>query len=188
MPMTEMTIDDQTFRYEPEATAAIYARLRAGWAEDCGCVGCRNLLAQRDDVYPSAFRELLQQLGIDPNKEAEAVADGPLENGLHHYGGCFFFVGEMITAGDSMSVVSGSPYFGYFITRGGPCPKEFREGPRLGVGFEANFKWVLNERWDSDLRPAATKAPERLDWCKQNWIPADGVVFTYLHEGSDRSG
>jgi hypothetical protein len=81
MPMTEMTIDDQTFRYEPEATAAIYARLRAGWAEDCGCVGCRNLLAQRDDVYPSAFRELLQQLGIDPNKEAEAVADGPLEDG-----------------------------------------------------------------------------------------------------------
>ena len=39
--MTEMTIDDQTFRYDPEATAAIYARLRAGWAEDCGCVGCR---------------------------------------------------------------------------------------------------------------------------------------------------
>jgi hypothetical protein len=32
----------------------------------------------------------------------------------------------------------------------------------LGVGFEADFKWVLNERWDSDLRPAATKAPERL--------------------------
>jgi hypothetical protein len=39
---------------------------------------------------------------------------------------------------------------------------EFREGPRLGIGFEADFKWVLNERWDSDLRPAATKAPERL--------------------------
>ena len=120
--MTEMTIDDQTFRYDPEATGAIYARLRAGWAEDCGCVGCRNLLAQRDEVYPSAFRELLQQLGIDPNKEAEAVAGGPLENGLHHYGGWFFFVGEMVTAGDSISVVSESPYFGYFITRGGPCP------------------------------------------------------------------
>ncbi|HWC97139.1 MAG TPA: hypothetical protein VG456_10325 [Candidatus Sulfopaludibacter sp.] len=149
MPMTEMTIDDQTFRYDPEATAAIYASLRAGWAEDCGCVGCRNLLAQRDEVYPSAFRELLQQLGIDRNKEAEAVADGPLANGLHHYGGWFFFVGEMGTAGDSISVVSESPYFGYFITRSGPCPKEFREGPTLGVGFEADFKWVLNEHWRS---------------------------------------
>jgi hypothetical protein len=99
MPMTEMTVGDQTVRYDPEATAAIYARLRSGWAEDCGCVGCRNLLAQRDEVYPTPLRELLQRLGIDPNKESEAVADGPLENGLHHYGGWFFFVGEMVTAG-----------------------------------------------------------------------------------------
>ena len=47
--MMEMRIDDQTFRYDPEATAAIYARLRTGWAEACGCVGCRNLLAQRGE-------------------------------------------------------------------------------------------------------------------------------------------
>ena len=111
-------------------------------------------MAQRDEVYPPAFRELLQRLGIDPSKEAEAVADGPLENGLHHYGGWFFFVGEMITDGDSMSVVSESPYFGYFLTSIGPCPKEFREGPKLSVGFEAHFKWILNESWDSDLRQA----------------------------------
>ncbi len=156
MPMMEMTIDDQTFLYDPEATAAIYTSLRAGWAEDCGCAGCRNLMAQGDEVYPSAFRELLQRLGIDPKKEAEAVADGPVQNGLYHYGGWFFFVGEMLTVGDSMSAVSESPYFGYFITRSGPCPKEFYEGPKLAVGFEADFKWVLNESWDSDFRPAAT--------------------------------
>ncbi|HXA52060.1 MAG TPA: hypothetical protein VNV86_17205, partial [Candidatus Acidoferrum sp.] len=99
MPMMEMRIDDQTFRYDPEATAAIYARLRTGWAEDCGCVGCRNLLAQRDQVYPSAFRELLQRLGIDPNKEAEAVADGPLDNGATPLWRLVLFVGEIITAG-----------------------------------------------------------------------------------------
>jgi len=29
-----------------------------------------------------------------------------------------------------------------------------RNVPTLGVGFEARFKWVLNESWDSDLRPA----------------------------------
>lgn len=147
-----MAIDDQTFRYDPEATAAIYATLRTGWAETCGCAGCRNLLAQRDEVYPSAFRQLLQRLGIDPNKEAEAVADGPLDNGRHHYAGWFFFVGETITAGESISVVSEAPYFGYFISRGGPCPREFRERPWLGVGFEAEFKWILNEGWNSDLR------------------------------------
>ncbi len=159
--MTEMRIADQTFRYDPEATAAIYAGLRTGWAENCGCVGCRNLLAQRDKVYPPAFGELLRRLGVDPNKEAEAVANGPINNGLHHYGGWFFFVGEMVTPGDTISVASESPYFGYFITRGGPCPREFRETPTLAVGFEADFKWILDESWDSDLRPAASKPPER---------------------------
>jgi len=157
--MTEMTVGAQTVRYDPEATAAIYATLRNGWAEDCGCVGCRNLLAQRDEVYPAAFRELLQRLGIDSNKESEAVADGPLENGLHHYGGWFFFVGEMVTAGECMSIISESPYFGCMFTRVGPCPKEFRDDARLAVEFEAHFRWVLNDSWDSDLRPAAIEAP-----------------------------
>jgi hypothetical protein len=155
MPMTEMTVGGQTVRYDPEATAAIYARLRNGWAEDCGCAGCRNLLAQRDEIYPAAFMELLHRLGIDPNKESESVADGPLGNGLHHYGGWFFFVGEMVTAGQYMTLISESPKFEYFFTRFGPCPKEFLDGPRLAIEFEAHFRWVLNDGWDSDLRHAA---------------------------------
>lgn len=80
--MTEMRMGDQTVRYDRDATAAIYSSLNGGWAEGCLCVGCRNLMAQRDVVYPSAFRELLGRLGIDPNKEGEAVAYGPLKNGL----------------------------------------------------------------------------------------------------------
>jgi len=158
--MIEMHLGDQIVLYDREATAAIYAGLKGGWADDCLCVGCRNLMAQRDVIYPSAFSELLDRLGIDPNKEGEAVADGPLKNGLHHYGGWFFFVGEMVTDGDLTSV-SGSPHFEYFFTRGGPVPKEFRGGPHLGIEFEAHLKWILNEQWDSDLRVVAkTKATE----------------------------
>lgn len=77
--MTELHIGEQTIRYDREATAAIYASLKGGWAEDCLCAGCRNLMAQRAVIYPLAFRELLDRLGIDPNKEGEAVADGPLK-------------------------------------------------------------------------------------------------------------
>jgi hypothetical protein len=163
MRMTELRIGEQTIRYDREATAAIYASLKGGWAEDCLCVGCRNLMAQRDVIYPPAFRELLDRLGIDPNKEGEAVADGPLKNGLHHYGGWFFFVGEMVTAGEQISPVSDSPYFGYFFTRGGPCPKEFRGGPHLGIEFVAHLKWILDEPWDSDRRvvPAPPNGPKR---------------------------
>ena len=74
--MTEMQVGDQTVRCDREATLAIYASLRAGWAEDCGCVGCKNLMVQRDVIYPVAFVELLKRLGIDPNEEGEAVAYG----------------------------------------------------------------------------------------------------------------
>jgi hypothetical protein len=150
--MTEMQVGDQVIRYDPVATAAIYASLKNGWAEDCGCVGCRNLMVQRDVIYPASFRDLLSQLGIDPNKESEAVADGPLKNGLHHYGGWFFFVGEMVTAGERLSTASDSPYFKYHFTRVGPCPKEFRAVQELSIEFEAHFKWVLEESWDSKLR------------------------------------
>jgi hypothetical protein len=159
MPLVEMVVGDQTIRYDPQMTAAIYAKLRNGWAEDCRCTGCRNLLVQRNQAYPAAFRQLLERLGIDPTKESEVVADGRLENGLHHYGGWFFFVGEMVKAGESISVVSESPYFGYFFTRVGPCPKEFRETSRLSVAFEAEFQWVLNESWDSDLHRTASLEP-----------------------------
>ena len=162
MPMIEMRVGDQIIRYDRAATAAIYASLKGGWAEKCGCVGCRNLLAQRDVIYPAAFRELLDRLGIDPNREGEAVADGPLKNGLHHYGGWFFFVGEMVTEGKQITQVSDSPHFGYFFTRNGPCPEAFRGAPHLGIEFVAHLKWILNEPWDSDLRVAGgPRAPKR---------------------------
>src|SRR5579871_4422932 len=139
MPMLEAQFGDQTIRYDREATSAIYASMPGGWAEGCGCVGCRNLMPQRDVIYPAPFRELLDRLGIDSNKESEAVADGPLQNGLHHYGGWFFFVGEMAggtggndtikseiqaelrQARERVVTVSDSPYFAYFFTRFGPC-------------------------------------------------------------------
>ena len=159
--MTEIRVGDQTILYDREATAAIYAGLKGGWAEDCGCVGCRNLMVQRDEVYPPSFTELLVRIGIDPYKEGEAVADGPLANGLHHYGGWFFFVGEMVIAGEQVLCVSESPYFAYFFTTGGPCPAAFSGRPTLGVEFIAHFKWVLTESYDSDMRPALPKGPAK---------------------------
>jgi hypothetical protein len=125
MPLVEMQVGDQTIRYDRDATARVYASITTGWAEKCGCVGCRNYLAQRDAVYPPAFRELLNRLDIDSKKDAEVGADGPQQNGLHHYGGWFFFVGEMPMAGENVSELCNSPYFAFWFTRVGPCPKNF---------------------------------------------------------------
>ena len=154
--MVELQVGDQTVRYDRDATARIYANLISGWAEKCGCVGCRNYLAQRDTIYPPAFRELLDRVGIDLEKDAEVVLDGPVQDGLYHYGGWFFFVGEMVTIGDS--VVGNSPCLEFWFTRFGPCPKEFQSEPHVAIEFGADFKWVLPESWDSDLRPALRRS------------------------------
>ncbi len=100
------------------------------------CVGCRTYLAHRDAVYAAPFRELLDRLDIDSTKDAEVVADGPLEN---------FFVGEMLTAGENVSELCDSPYFAFWLTRHGPCPKEFRSEPRLAIEFAAHFQ--INAAW-----------------------------------------
>lgn len=149
--MTELQLGNQTIRYDRDATAAIYASLTGGWADECGCVGCRNLMAQRNEIYPLPFRELLERLGIDPNKEAEAVADGPMQNGLHHYGGWFFFVGEMVAEGEGV-LLRESPHFTFWATSFGPRPKAWPSVPSLAIAFEAHFKWVLEESFDSRRR------------------------------------
>jgi hypothetical protein len=131
--MTEVQIGDQTIRYDREATAVVYASLKHGFAEECGCDFCKNFAAQRHLVYPPAFRTLLEQLGIDPNKEAEAYEGGP-----HFYGGWFYFVGEMVTAGERNS--NAGDNFEFWFTSIGPDAPAFRGVPRLTLEFSTHVK------------------------------------------------
>ena len=98
--MTEMRVGDQIIRYDRDATAAVYGTLEHGDAEECGCTFCKNFAVQRELIYPPSFRALLEQLGVDPNKEGEIFECGPVKDGCHLYGGWFHFVGEMVTAGE----------------------------------------------------------------------------------------
>jgi hypothetical protein len=143
--MTELQFGDQTVRYDREATAAIYATLKHGGAEECGCVFCRNFAAQRSLIYPASFRALLEQLGIDPDKEQEAFEYGPVEDGCHLYGGWFYFVGEMVVADERNSSVPDAHQFEFFFTSVGPDAPEFRGRPRLTLEFTTHLKWVLPE-------------------------------------------
>jgi hypothetical protein len=146
MPMTELQAGDQAIRYDREATAAIYAGLKHGYAEECGCVLCRNFAAHRDVVYPASFRALLDDIGIDPNKEVEAFEYGPLPDGRHLYGGWFYFVGEMITWGERNCNPPDSDHdFEFFFTSIGPPAPAFRDRPRLTLEFTTRVPWVLAE-------------------------------------------
>src|SRR6266700_2272343 len=129
MPMTEMRIGDQTIRYDRDATAAIYGIIEYGFAEKCGCVFCRNFAVQRNLIYPASFIALLEQLGIDPNKEGEAFQCMPVEDGCHLYGAWFYLVGEMVTAGERNYNASDSHddahHFEFFFTRSHPNAEAF---------------------------------------------------------------
>jgi hypothetical protein len=146
MPMTEARAGDQVVHYDREATAAIYAGLKHGNAEECGCVFCRNFAAQRDLVYPASFRELLAEIGIDADKEFEAFQYGPVGDGIHRYGGWFYFVGEMVTWGErNVNPPDAVHYFDFFFTSGGPPAPAFRGLPHLAIEFTADLKWVVPE-------------------------------------------
>ena len=152
--MTEMRVGDQTIRYDRDATAAVYGSLEHGFAEKCSCIFCKNFASQRNLVYPASFRALLEQLGIDPNKEGEAFEYGPVEDGCHLYGGWFYFIGEMVTAGERNHNAPDSHHFESFFTTAHPSDGAFRGGPMLAIEFTAHVKWVLPESADSGRRSA----------------------------------
>jgi hypothetical protein len=143
MSLTEIRIGDQTIRYDHDATVAAYGGLAYGFAEECGCIFCKNFAAQRKLVYPASFRELLDQLGIDPEKECEVYEYGPVEEGSHLYGGWFYFVGEMVTWGERNSTATDSDHFEFWFTSIGHKVPAFRDGPRLTLEFKTRMKLVL---------------------------------------------
>lgn len=66
-----------------------------GDAERCGCAYCWNFTVVRSTVLPPLFLTLLDQLGIDPLKEAEVWEVPGSRPGLHFYSGWYHFVGTL---------------------------------------------------------------------------------------------
>ena len=141
--MEAFSVGDQTFNFDKSATQAAYTSLEGGFAERCGCAGCRNFAAQRTTAFPPEFLTLLDQLGIDPLKEGEAFEYGPEPSGKHLYGGWFYFIGKMGVRGESQIEENG---FSYFIGTSFPKPPQpFQGQPLLAVEFMTRLPWVLEE-------------------------------------------
>ncbi len=78
--LTEMRLGDQAIRYDRKRTQHVYSGLDKGGADECGCIYCQNVAAQRDSASPDSFN---------------------IEGGKFTYGGWFYFIGEMIEAGEN---------------------------------------------------------------------------------------
>jgi hypothetical protein len=144
MAMAELQIGDQSIRYDRQATAAIYNTITSGGAEECGCIGCRNFAAQRETIYPASFRDLLQLMGIDPAKDAEVYDVGPFPGGTYVYEGRFYFIGEVIAAGErNVGSLEGPDSFEFFFTRSGPRHPAFRSKDAIAIEFTTRVNWIL---------------------------------------------
>jgi hypothetical protein len=141
--MDELKIGDQVIRYDRELTRQAYSLIESGGAEECGCSYCRNFVEQRSIAYPEHFRSLLDQLGIDSNKEGEVYELGPSE-GLRLYGGWLFLAGELVEAGEQLTTEAGSG-FQYHFTEANRLPKPAANfGDQvLAIDFRTTLPWVV---------------------------------------------
>ena|SRR5947207_2703821 len=166
--MREFRLGDQLVRYDHDATLAAYAQLQHGDAQTCGCAGCRNFIAAREHAFPDAFRIFLAELGIDPNKEGEAVHQGPIGDNLHFYEGWFYFVGELIEVGERLTTIPlpGSPAhiqplpgpgegFQYCFSTSFARPPSIFGNWVVAVEFTTLLPWIIDADPMSDFRPKA---------------------------------
>jgi hypothetical protein len=140
--MEQIQLGDQVIRFDRERTRQAYSSVKVGDAERCGCSYCRNFAAQRSTAYPQVFRSLLDQLGVDPEKEGEVYESG-LDGSLRMYGGWLYFSGGIVRPGERMTDTGSG--FQYWFTDAKNLPKPVVDfGPSvLAVEFWTRLPWVI---------------------------------------------
>ena len=144
--MQQLQVGDQILLHDRLRTETAYSAMKTGDAERCGCASCRNFVAQRSVAYPVRFRELLEQLGIDEQKEGE-VYDYGADGSLRRYDGWFYLVGELIQPGEKMTD-AGSGFQFYFLDASRLPKPEVDFGDRvLAIEFAGvKIPWVIPEQ------------------------------------------
>lgn len=131
---------DQRVRYDREATAAGYRSFSADRSND---MYHRNFAPQWAEIYPAAFRELLDQLGVDASKVGEVYDQvGPFEQEIRPTGGWFYFVGQLVEPGERL-VQDGD--FQYWFQPSFPRPPACFGDECGAIEFVAQVRWVLDD-------------------------------------------
>lgn len=134
------------YTVDRDATIRAYAQAEHGGSDTCSCAGCRNFRLARETVFPAEFLALLDQLGIDPRKEAEAYHNAQLAPNRHDYGGWYHFVGTLDEAGEFVSVTFGDNFSAYICRADAPRLISLKGLPAVQLEFHADaVPWLLDE-------------------------------------------
>jgi len=139
--MEQLRLGDQLIRYDREATASAYRLVSSGCTDRCQCNACRNFALQRETAYPPEFRAILDQLGIDPEKEDDVHEIGVVVDGMCPYSGWLLFVGDILEAGESVARIAQD--FQCFVRQAGG-PACFGDHV-LAIEFITKIRWLLTE-------------------------------------------
>lgn len=96
----EIIYKDWKFKVDFDRTKEVYDKVKKGSPEECECYDCKNFSANRENIYPTEIKNLLEEFGVDYRKESEICHYSKLENGKHFYGGWFHFKGKIIEGKD----------------------------------------------------------------------------------------
>ena len=111
--------------------------------EHCACAYCRNF-ALASKTLPDAYYQFLHELGIDPDKVAEAVEYYRNPDGSHYYGWWFHVVGNIQTGPLVEKTYVADKIQVLFKTEKHLVMASFPE-PVIQVEFFTNLPWLLKE-------------------------------------------
>jgi len=134
------------YTVDRDRTILAYSRAERGWIDQCGCAPCRNFRVARACTFPAEFLTLLDQLGIDPRKEAEVYHNARLAPGRHDYGGWYHFLGTLDETGDFPVVKLGEGFTVWMCRAAAPRLPTLKGLPAVQVEFHADaVPWLLDE-------------------------------------------
>ena len=134
------------YNADRDATIAAYAQEPHGFTKKCGCAVCRNFELARERVFPPEFLALLNKLGIDPHKEAEAYHNGRLASGFHDYGGWYHFIGTLEETGDFPPVDFGGSFCAWMCRASAPRLASLKSANAVQLEFHSEaVPWLLDE-------------------------------------------
>lgn len=142
-------------RPDVSRTREAHSRLSTSGAAACGCDGCLNFEAYRDQLLRSPLGELLKSLGIDPPWEAEVHEFGQVASSRHAYGGWYHFVGQLVSGDPPWHVVDAQLKTAAFdrlapgieIGVHNDCqlvPEAFRGLPLVQLEIQVEIPWVIS--------------------------------------------
>ena len=132
-------------RLDHEYTRSVYKCVKQGGARSCGCDLCLNFdwHRKRGQALTRLATDLLAELGVDPDKDAETIHHGRDQDG-HLYQWWYHAIGEVVDGPEPKEPVALGEGLSVTVKEGRAVAHEgFESFPLIEVSFFRHIPWAL---------------------------------------------